>query len=151
MALDEDVRVLSRVSLFEGFTQEQLRLLAFGAEPMRLAARKYVYREGDQADSAFLVIEGTVELIREQEGRRRVVGNAQSGTLLGELALIADTNRATDAATATDARLMRLGRQQFRRILEEFPELAGLLHDRIVEQLQRMVSDIERVGRRFSN
>jgi hypothetical protein len=31
MALDDDIRILSDVGLFEGFTQEQLRLLAFGA------------------------------------------------------------------------------------------------------------------------
>ncbi|TIN67663.1 MAG: cyclic nucleotide-binding protein, partial [Mesorhizobium sp.] len=38
MALDDDIRVLSAVRLFEGFTQEQLRLLAFGAENTRLIA-----------------------------------------------------------------------------------------------------------------
>ena len=32
MALDDDIRILSGVRLFEGFTREQLRLMAFGAE-----------------------------------------------------------------------------------------------------------------------
>ena len=50
MALDEDVRTLSGVELFAGFTQEQVRLLAFGAENMHLPAGRTLYREGDQAD-----------------------------------------------------------------------------------------------------
>ena len=38
MSLDDDIRVLTGVDLFDGFTQEQLRLLAFGAENTRLPA-----------------------------------------------------------------------------------------------------------------
>src|SRR5690606_40291875 len=38
MALDDDIRILERVRLLEDFTHEQLRLLAFGADAMRLQA-----------------------------------------------------------------------------------------------------------------
>ena len=54
MALDDDIRVLSAVRLFEGFTQEQLRLLAFGAETTVLPAERKLYREHDEADSAYV-------------------------------------------------------------------------------------------------
>ena len=36
MALDDDIRTLSGVELFEGFADEHLRLLAFGASRLRL-------------------------------------------------------------------------------------------------------------------
>ena len=52
MALDDEIRILSGVRLFEGFSQEQLRLLAFGAETMHLSADRKLYREDDDADSA---------------------------------------------------------------------------------------------------
>ena len=61
MALEEDVRILSGVRLFDGFTQEQLRLLAFGGEAMRLPERRVLYREGDEADCAFVIVDGAVE------------------------------------------------------------------------------------------
>lgn len=38
MALDDDIRILGTVGLFESFTPEQLRLLAFGAERLVLRA-----------------------------------------------------------------------------------------------------------------
>ena len=47
MALDDDIRILSAVSLFQGFTQEQLRLLAFGAETTLLQANHKLYREDE--------------------------------------------------------------------------------------------------------
>ncbi|MGI6856093.1 cyclic nucleotide-binding domain-containing protein [Mesorhizobium sp. 1B3] len=150
MALDDDVRILSGVGLFDGLTQEQLRLLAFGAENMRIPAGRILYREGDQADSAFIVVSGRIELFREIEGGERIsVGTAGPDTILGELALIADSNRLTDAVVADDSELLRLSRSLFRRILEEFPEVAVTLYERIAAELQRLVSDIERLGPKF--
>ena len=62
MALDDDVRILSAVSLFEGFTVEQLRLLAFGADRILLPARRRLFREEDEADTAYVVVNGEIML-----------------------------------------------------------------------------------------
>ena len=150
MALEEDVRILSGVRLFDGFTQEQLRLLAFGGEAMRLPERRVLYREGDEADGAFASGAGAGDLSQERNGQRILVRRVGPGAILGELAMIADANRLTDATTAADTALIRLGRKQFRKILEEFPDLATLLHSRISEELQRMIAEIERQAPRFA-
>jgi CRP-like cAMP-binding protein len=150
MALDDDIRILSAVGLFEGFTREQLRLLAFGAETTALPADRKLYREDDTADSAYVVVSGRIALYREGNGERQIVGTAGPGALLGELALIADTRRLTSASAALDSQIMRLNRAMFRRILEEYPDLAVLLHHRISEEFQAMIRRIESLAPRFS-
>ena len=117
MPLDDDIRILSGVNLFEGFTQEQLRLLAFGAESLRLSAGKDLYEEGAAADSGYVIARGRVVLYRERDGGRTTVGHAGAGAILGELALIADTTRLTSARAETDTDLLRLNRKLFRRII----------------------------------
>lgn len=150
MALDDDIRILSGVKLFEGFTSEQLRLLAFGAERVKLPADRRLYREDDEADSAYVVVSGEIAIFREADGQRIPVGTAESGAMLGELALIADTRRMTSAAAETDAQLLRLNRTTFRRILEEYPDLAVRLHRRIYDEFQDLVRSIELLESRFS-
>jgi len=150
MALDDDIRILSAVRLFEGFTQEQLRLLAFGAETTFLQADHKLYREDDVADSAYIVVSGRITLYREQSGERIPIGTAGPGTMLSELALIADTNRLTSASAEIDSEVIRLSRKMFRRILEEYPELAVKLHQRISEEFQDMIRRIEELAPRFS-
>src|SRR5690606_20219378 len=108
MALDDDVRILSRVGLFEGFTPEQLRLLAFGAETTALPAERKLYREEDDADSAYVVVAGRIVLYRAADGPAVPIGFAEAGSILGELALIADTRRLTSAAAAVDSQILRL-------------------------------------------
>ena len=149
MALDDHIRILSGVGLFEGFTQEQLRLLAFGAEEMHLSAGKKLYREDDDADSAYVVVRGRIKLFRENEDKLADVGMAEPGATLGEMALIADSRRLTSAEAATDTEVLRINRSMFRRILEEYPETAEALRQRIIEDLQALIRRIEQVGERL--
>jgi len=149
MALDDHIRILSGVRLFTGFTQEQLRLLAFGAEAMTLPAGRKLYREDDDADSAYIVVRGTIRLFRENEGEPVDVGMAEAGSTLGEMALIADARRLTSAEAAVDTEVLRINRSMFRRILEEYPETAEALRDRIIEDLQALIRKIEAVGERL--
>jgi CRP-like cAMP-binding protein len=151
MALDDDVRILSDVKLFGGFTAEQVRLIAFGAERIGLAAGKRLFRQADEADSAYVVVSGTIRVFNEDRGQEAALTVVGPGTLLGELALIADTRRLTSAVAETDAELIRLDRRSFRRILEEYPETAVALYKRISEDFQALVRRIEDLAPRFSD
>jgi CRP-like cAMP-binding protein len=149
MALEDDIRTLQRVRLLDGFSAEQLRLLAFGAESLRIKAGRDLYAEGADADCAFVVASGEIELYREHDGRRDVTGRAGPGALLGELSLIAGGKRPTSAVAVHDTEVIRLGRTLFRRILEEYPDLAVILHKRIAGELNELVSRLEGVRRKF--
>lgn len=148
MALDDDIRILAGVTLFEGFTPDQLRLLAFGAERIRLDPGQVIFRAGDRADAAFAVAYGQVQLLGE--GEDEPCGEVREGALLGEFALITDTQRPVSAVAATSCALLRIERRDFRRMLEEYPELALRLHKRVADELQSMIARIERLAPRFS-
>jgi CRP-like cAMP-binding protein len=149
MALDDDIRILQRVPLLEGFSPEQLRLLAFGAESLRIRAGRDLYTEGADADCAYVVASGEIELYREADGKRSVSGRAGPGALLGELALISGGARPTSAVAVHDSEVIRLGRTIFRRILEEYPDLASTLHRRIAGELDALVNRLDRVRKKY--
>lgn len=152
MALDDDIRVLSGVGIFSALNPDQLRLLAFGAETMRVPAGREIYREGAAADCAFIVVSGAVTLHRDiANGERQIVSRLGPGAIMGELALIAETTRLSHAAAETDATLLRLSRTLFRRILEEYPDIAAELHRRISRDLHAFLRRIESVGARFTD
>lgn len=150
MALEDDIGILAGVGLFEEFTQDQLRLLAFGTERLKLSSGKELYREGARADCAYVVVSGTISLVRNTEDGRVVLSRHGSGAILGELALIADTRRLTGAIAGSDAEVMRLNRTLFRRILEEYPEVAAKLHNRLSDGLAAMIARIERLAPKFN-
>ncbi|TGW05902.1 Crp/Fnr family transcriptional regulator, partial [Mesorhizobium sp. M2D.F.Ca.ET.145.01.1.1] len=120
------------------------------AETTLVQADHKLYREDDVADSAYVVVSGLIVLYREQDGERIPIGKVGPGTMLSELALIADTNRLTSASAEIDSEVIRLSRKMFRRILEEYPELAVKLHQRISEEFHDMIRRIEELAPRFS-
>jgi CRP-like cAMP-binding protein len=150
MALDDDIRILSGVRLFEGFTAEQLRLLAFGAEQVSLPNGRRLFREDDEADAAYVVVSGSISLFREGDDSRLPIGRAGPGAMIGELALIADTRRLTSAEAGADSELLRLSRRTFRRILEEYPDTAVILYRRIQADFQALIEQIEGLAPRFA-
>ncbi|WP_367717240.1 cyclic nucleotide-binding domain-containing protein [Nitratireductor sp. GISD-1A_MAKvit] len=149
MALDDDIRVLSGVGLFEGFTREQLRLLAFGAESISLSAGREIFAEGALADCAFVIASGSVVLYTEYDDQRQILERLETGDMIGEFALIAESRRISGAMTENETRLIRINRSSFHRILEEFPETAMRLHRRIADNLQSMIERLEKIAARL--
>lgn len=151
MALDDDTRVLSGVRLFESLTQEQVRLLAFGAENIRLAKDRVLYREDTPADCAYVVVHGSIGLYRTIDGVRERIGRAMPGTMLDEMALIVQSTRQTGAVAEEGSEVIRLNRILFRRLLEEYPEVAYMLRNRIAAEFSAMADKIIGLQPRFDD
>ncbi|MBO6638404.1 MAG: cyclic nucleotide-binding domain-containing protein [Roseitalea sp.] len=149
MTLNDDIRALSAAGLFEQLSAEQLRLLAFGAERLQFRAGRTLYRQGDKADCGFVVVNGTVTLTRQSADGGKPVQTAGPGSVLGQLALITETEWMTGAQAETEAEVLRISRALFRRMLVEYPETAMAIHRQLSDDLQDLLKDIERAERRF--
>jgi CRP-like cAMP-binding protein len=151
MALDDDIRVLSGVRLLEDLTQEQLRLLAFGAENIRLIKGRDLYREETAADCAYVVTRGLIGLYRTVDGERRIFAHAGPGSVLDEMALLTHVRRRIGAMAEEDSDVIRLNRVLFRRILEEYPDVAVRLRDRLANEISDLADDAARLLPRFED
>jgi CRP-like cAMP-binding protein len=151
MGIEADVQALQQVPLFSGFSAEQLRLVAFGTERLSMGKGRELYREGDEADCGFLILSGVVSLYEDRDGSRRIVETARPGTLLGEFALIAPTQRPTGAVTSEDCEVMRISRTLVRRVLEEYPDIAVRLHQQLSGNFETMLGKITGLASKFAD
>lgn len=152
MALRDDIALLQGLSIFDGLSEEYLRLLAFGAERRRLEPGHVLFREGASADCAFVVLSGQLKLSRDMpSGRNQLIGEAEPGAILTEIAMISDATRHFTATAATDSEVMRISRVLFHRMLEEYPEVAQATEQRLRENFTRLTSALGMVTRRFTN
>jgi CRP-like cAMP-binding protein len=146
MALDDDIALLSRVPLFASLGGEPMRLLAFSAETRVLRAADVLFKEGQAADSGYVVVEGSLVLTSSGGLTERLAG---TGALLGEIALIVETLRPATATAREPSTVLRIPRSLFRRVLTEFPEAALRIHDDFREKMRATTADLNRVGRLF--
>ena len=146
MALDDDIALLARVRLFVSLGGEPLRLLAFSAETRVLRAGDILFKEGQAADSGYVVVDGTLVLTNTGGLTERVAG---PGSLLGEIALIVETLRPATATARDPSTALRIPRSLFRSVLTEFPDSARRVHDDFREKMRATTADLNRVGQLF--
>ena len=130
MSLESDIKLLGTVSMLSDFTEDKLRLLAFSAESRDFRDGQRLYSAGDRADCAHVVSSGEVALFPPGEADQptEVVGR---GALLGGLSLIVDGERTMTAVARGRVETILIRRPLFRRMLDEFPEIAAGLHRRL--------------------
>ncbi|MCV9997989.1 cyclic nucleotide-binding domain-containing protein [Pararhizobium sp. YC-54] len=150
MSLTDDIALLSLVPLFADIDDDKLRLIAFGAERRRLNRGQQLFREGAPADCAFAVASGSFSLTRALvDGSVEVVDTVGRGTLLSELAMISFVERKFTATAEEDSEVIRINRPLFRRMLEEYPEVAVVVEGRIKANLQAMINAMQRLAPKF--
>ena len=151
MALNDDIALLSTVALFGDIGEDKLRLIAFGAERRKLQPGQVLFREGAPADCAFVVADGRFELTRTgRDGHAVALGFAERGALLGELAMVTAVNRSMTAIAPDNAEVIRINRPLFRRMLEEYPDIAGIVRQRISDNLAALNADLSNIAHRFA-
>ena len=116
---------LKNVPLFSRCTGRELRIVARHAEPVRLPAGSVLFREGDDGDAFFVVLDGTAEVRKGSTDRR--VNSLGPGASFGELARLDAAPRSASVVAATELELAVLGAHIFRTLLRELPTISERL------------------------
>ncbi|WP_150495146.1 Crp/Fnr family transcriptional regulator [Roseibium aquae] len=150
MSLVQDIAILKNIPMLADFQDDQLRLLAFSAESLDYTGGQTLFDEGERADGGLVVAEGTVSLQKRTGGGFEEVDIAAPGTLLGETAMLVDTRRPCRAIAQTDVRIIRIRRALFKRMIQEYPDLARRLFDVQAQRYQTTVRALEPIGRKMA-
>jgi CRP-like cAMP-binding protein len=114
---------LRNVPALAGRSEELLDRLGGEMGERRVKAGKWILREGEAADSAFIVRSGRVEVIDEgpPDALIRVL---RRGDVLGELALLREGTRSASARARRDTQLLELSRAGFEALIQDTPSFA---------------------------
>ncbi len=143
MSLDGDIALLRRVPLFADLPTEPIRLLAFSAGQRQLAAGQVIFREDDPAHSGFVVASGGIQLTAG--AKRKVLATCETGSLVGELALLIETRRPATATALTVSQALEIDRTLILRMLNEYPRVAMTWRATMAERLMATVGELGRV------
>jgi CRP-like cAMP-binding protein len=144
MALEDDIAVLSRAPLIGQLDMDAIRLIAFAGETRALRAGEMLFKKGERADGAYVVMRGAIALDGREDGSPAVF-IAEPGTLIGQTALFLRNARPATATAREASAVMRVSPTLVRRVLEEHPRAAGILHGALVKDLVSLTGGLERV------
>ena len=140
MSIEDDIAFLERVPTLRLLGRTALRILAIGAESRYVHDGEALFHAGDAADSGYVVQEGSFELRPAGPGGAEVI--AGPGTLLGELALLAETARPATAVAREPSTVIRISRSLFLKMLEGYPDAAQTLREQIAARMAQSMQDM---------
>ena len=140
--LADNVKILSEVPVFSIIPLDRLRVFAYVGKQLCWQAGEFLFRQGEPDDHGYVMISGTVQVIREIRDRSILVNEFRQGDFFGGLALLSDMHRLFSARAVTDARCLVFDRESFRKLLVQFPELSlkimDLMIKRVIESEERL-------------
>lgn len=144
--MSPDLLMLSLLGapLFTGLAPLQLKVLALTAERISFRDGETIIRSGEEGDAAFLIVSGevTVDLADDMSGERAVLA---AGTLVGELAMLIETEHGSTVKAAGSVNALRFSRQMMHELMLRYPGMAEHFTAKIRMRLERMADALREI------
>ncbi len=105
-----------------------------------------IISEGEEGNTAFFIVTGSVEVCIGQGAKARTVGTLKTGEVFGEMCLIEPGPRSATVKAATDVECLAASYEEFIAAIEDYPERAVGFMKTLVRRLRQMNDLMESVG-----
>ncbi|HEY6641915.1 cyclic nucleotide-binding domain-containing protein [Povalibacter sp.] len=120
-ASDDWMTTLLQTKALHRIPPANIQAIFMRLQRMDYKAGETVIRQGDEGDYFYVIVKGTCAVVRETPLNKAGIKLAElnMGDTFGEEALISDAKRNASVSMITDGTLMRLGKEDFRTLLNE--------------------------------
>jgi uncharacterized protein YhbP (UPF0306 family) len=106
-------------SVFRDLPEQEAESLAAQLQTLEVGAGDVIVRQGAPADKFFIIIDGEVEVIREDDGEARTLATLKPGQFFGEIAILRNTPRMATVKALTPTTLFAMERSDFQGLLAQ--------------------------------
>jgi uncharacterized protein YhbP (UPF0306 family) len=124
-------------SVFRDLPQEDVSTVVASMQTMEVETGTVIVRQGAPADKFFILVDGEVEVIRDDDGRQRTLAHLTRGQFFGEMAILRDTPREATVRAVVPTTLFAMGRDAFRGLVAQSlgttQDFDRVIHQRLEE------------------
>lgn len=145
MSLEEEVALLKSVPLFRAIDPAKLKLLAFISDRVTFREGEDLMIQGEDGDSAFVIVSGGADVVVTIDGTERVVANLGKNDIVGEIAITCDVPRTATVRAASELDALMITKANFLKLLHEVPEMALEVMRVLGQRLERTTRELAEV------
>ncbi len=137
-------RILAKVPLFSGLSEESLEALQGFTFRRTFEPHELIVEEGRTANGLYVILSGRVEVIKGLTGSRpQLLATLEPNEPFGELALLGEWKRSASVRAMQETECLGIDRWVFLTFLEREPQIAikmlQLLAERLAETDERLL------------
>ncbi len=130
-------RLLRNVSIFGGLQSDHVQFLVDRSTLVEVASGDCYFEEGSRGTSAFVIETGRVAIVKQSEGRDRVLGRLGPGDCFGEVALIDFGARSASVRAEEDGSAIEFTARDLLEIARRDSEQFALIYMNLARELSR--------------
>ena len=138
MSIQADCAALQKIPMFHDVDMAKLRLFALSGQRMSYEAGDVIFCEGDAAEAVYVILEGTVDVIRETPTGRVRLAQIGEGNMFGETGVLCDQARTATIEAATPVSVLQLDRYTFNEVAQDVPQLTLAIAKELARRLEFM-------------
>ncbi len=124
MSLEQEVELIRRFPIFSRIQPAMQKLLCFSSERLTYEAGQVIFRAGDVADAAYVVIDGSIEISVPTPKGPLAVSTVGRNEIIGEIAIFGDVPRTATCTALTKLETLRISKDLFNNVIRESPDAA---------------------------
>jgi CRP-like cAMP-binding protein len=122
--LSSDVVSLQRISMFRDLDAAKLKLIALASQRANYRAGDHLLRQGDKADTVFVILEGKAKVLRNEGGGDVAIAELESGAVVGEMGVVLDRPYSGTIIAETAVTALRIDKRTFLDLLTQIPQFS---------------------------
>jgi len=131
------IEQLQRMPVFGALGEDTLHFLLDEAREVSLGAGQFFFREGDRAESMYVLEMGRVAVLKGWRGNEFLLHYLEAGDCFGEMALLDLFPRSASVQAAADCTAMELRCSDLHRLFERDAEQFALIQMNIGREISR--------------
>lgn len=148
MTLDKNAELLGRVPLFSGLAPDQLLAITSKGRKTYFDGGSTLVKRHAKGRTAYLLLSGRA-VTRPYKHSGLTPETLEGGVLIGEMVMLTETVYGMDVIAQKRVRALAIDRGDLFAVMEENPDIAYRLADKITERLIFLARDLREVDARF--
>jgi CRP-like cAMP-binding protein len=138
MSVKNEEESVKKAPLFTALDDASAASLRASMTAVKLSRSQVLFKEGDEGDRLFVVVDGKLKLgTASKDGRENLLSILGPGDMFGELSLFDPGPRTATATAVVDSKLLGLAHDQVIGWVKEHPQVSLQLLGRLAQRLRK--------------
>lgn len=133
---------LRRIPLFADLNDADTTTICRSSKRLRLAPGTRFIEEGAPGEALYVVLDGEVEVVKDDNGREIVLASRGPGEVLGEMSLLEQRPRTATVRAVRETEVLEIGAQTFTHLIETTPSIATTVLRTVAARLRSTESSM---------
>jgi CRP-like cAMP-binding protein len=142
MSIEEEVEILRNIPMFRKIDPTKLKLMAFASERLMFKPDQVLVRQGELGDAAFIIVEGTAEVLIDTPDGPVAVARLKRNDIIGEIAILCDVPRTATVQAIDQLTALKITKELFFRMVSDFPDMSIEIMRSLAHRLEQTTAQL---------